>query len=210
VTGIPSIGSTLPLAVQTNITEVGALVSGSLAAGFTPVTVPLGGTGDTTFTSRGILYGNGTSALGVTAGLTDGQIVIGSSSGAPAAASITAGPNITITAGANTLEISALSGSDVVAYISVNHAASPYTALSTDYYISCDVTAGSITVKLPDAPSTGRTFVIKDKAGLAATSNITITSVTGAITLDGSTTFVMNTAYEAASLVFNGTNYEIW
>ncbi len=208
--GIPSIGSTLPLAVQTNITEVGALVLGSLAAGFTPVTVPIGGTGASTFTQNGLIYGNGTSALGVTAGLTDGQVVIGSSIGAPAAASITAGPNITITAGHNTLQISALSGSDVVAYTGVNHAASPYTALTTDYYISCDVTAGVITIKLPDAPSTGRTFVIKDKVGLAATSNITITSVSGVITLDGATTFVMNTAYEAANLVFNGTNYEIW
>lgn len=209
-TGIPSIGSTLPLAVQTNITEVGALVQGSLSAGFTPVTVPLGGTGDTSLTLRGMLYGNGTSPVGVTAGLTDGQVVIGSSSGAPAAATITAGPNITITPGANTITISALSGSDVVAYTGVNHAASPYTALTTDYYISCDVTAGVITIKLPDAPSTGRTFVIKDKVGLAATSNITITSVSGVITLDGATTFVMNTAYEAANLVFNGTNYEIW
>jgi hypothetical protein len=43
--GVPSIGSTLPSAVQGNITSVGALSSGSLAAGFTIVTGALGGTG---------------------------------------------------------------------------------------------------------------------------------------------------------------------
>ncbi len=209
-TGIPSISSTLPSTVQLNITSVGALSAGSLVAGFTTVTVPIGGTGATSFTTRGMLYGNGTSAIGATAGLTDGQVVIGSSTGVPAAASIIAGANIVLTVGHNTLQIDALSGSDVVSYTGISNANTPYTALSTDYYISCDVTAGVITVKLPDVPATGRTFVIKDKVGLAATNNITITSVTGAITLDGATTFVMNTAYEAANLVFNGTNYEIW
>jgi hypothetical protein len=209
-TGIPSISSTLPAAVQGNITSVGALSSGSLVAGFTTVTVPIGGTGATSFTLDGVLYGNGTGAIGVTSALTDGEIVIGSSIGVPAAAALIAGPNVTITNGHNTITISALSGSDVVSYTGVNHAATPYTALSTDYYISCDVTAGVITIKLPDAPTTGRTFVVKDKVGLAATSNITITSVTGAITIDGATTFVMNTAYEATNLLFNGTNYEIW
>jgi peptidase E len=157
-----------------------------------------------------VLYGNGTSGIGVTGGMTDGQVIIGSSAGVPAAASIVAGANIVLTVGHNSLTISALSGSDVVAYTGITNANTPYNALSTDYYISCDVTAGVITVKLPDVPSTGRTFVIKDKVGLSATSNITITTITGAVTIDGATTFVMNTAYEAANLVFNGTNYEIW
>lgn len=209
-TGIPSISSTLPAAVQGNITSVGALSSGSLVSGFTPVTVPIGGTGATSFTQNGMLYGNGVSAIGATSGMTDGQIVIGSSIGVPAAASIIAGTNITITNGNNTIQIDALSGSDIVSFTNITNASTPYTALSTDYYISCDVTAGVITVRLPNAPTTGRTFVIKDKVGLAATSNITITTVGGIITIDGATTFVMNTAYQSANLIFNGTNYEIW
>jgi hypothetical protein len=207
---VPSISQTLPSAVQGNITSVGALTSGSLATGFTTVTVPLGGTGEVSFTQYGLLYGNGTSGLGVTSALTDGEIVIGSSIGAPAAAALIAGANISITNGHNTITIAALSGSDVVSYTGITNANTPYTALSTDYYISCDVTAGVITVKLPDGPSTGRTFVIKDKVGLAATSNITITTVTGTDTIDGATTFIMNTAYESVNLIFNGTNYEIW
>ena len=97
-----------------------------------------------------------------------------------------------------------------ISYTSINHASSPYTVLSTDYYISADVTAGVITVLLPNAPTTGRVFVIKDKVGLAATSNITVTTVGGAVTIDGSTSFIMNAAYESVSVIFNGSNYEVW
>ena len=42
-----------------------------------------GGTGATTFTANGVLYGNGTSALQVTSAPTAGQILIGNSSGVP-------------------------------------------------------------------------------------------------------------------------------
>jgi hypothetical protein len=123
---------------------------------------------------------------------------------------ITAGTNVTVTPGANTITIAANTGAQVTNYTGVNHAASPYTALSTDYYISADVTAGVISILLPNAPTTGRIFIVKDKVGLAATSNITITTVGGAVNIDGATTFVMNTAYEAASLIWNGSSYEIW
>jgi hypothetical protein len=97
---------------------------------------------------------------------------------------------------------------EVIPYTGVTHAQSPYTTLSTDYYISCDLTGGVITIRLPNAPATGRVYIIKDRLGLAATSNITITTPGGTVTLDGSTSFVMNTAYEAIQFVFNGTNYE--
>lgn len=122
---------------------------------------------------------------------------------------ITAGTGISVTAGANTITIAA-SGTSTLTYTSVNHAASPYTVLSTDEYIGADVTAGVISILLPNAPSTGRTYTVKDKAGLAATSNITVTTVGGVVTIDGSTSFVMNTAYESANFMFNGTSYEVW
>ena len=122
---------------------------------------------------------------------------------------ITAGTNISVTPGANTITISA-TGTTTLTYTAVNHAASPYTVLSTDDYLGVDVTAGVVTILLPNTTTTGRTFVIKDKVGLAATSNITVTTVGGAVTIDGATSFVMNTAYEAVSLIFNGTSYEIY
>lgn len=51
-------------------------VSGTLAVGN-------GGTGATTFTANGILFGNTTSAVQVTAAMTDGQLLVGQTSSAP-------------------------------------------------------------------------------------------------------------------------------
>jgi len=53
----------------------------TLTAGTLPVAA--GGTGATTFTANGILYGSGTSALGVTAAGTTGQVLLANTSGAP-------------------------------------------------------------------------------------------------------------------------------
>jgi len=52
---------------QSSITTVGELTSGSLGAGFTTVAVARGGTGATSFTAKGVLYGDGTNAIKVTA-----------------------------------------------------------------------------------------------------------------------------------------------
>lgn len=101
-------------------------------------------------------------------------------------------------------------GPSMGTYTGINHASSPYTVQPTDYYISCDVTGGVITVLLPNAPLTSTVFAIKDKVGLSATSNITVTTVGGAVNIDGATTFTMNTAYEAISVIFNGVSYEIF
>ena len=93
---------------QTSITTVGALTTGSLAAGFTPVTVPLGGTGDTSFTAYSVICGGttGTGALQNVVGTgTVGQVLTSAGAGAKpswqnAAAgivtSITAGTGITV------------------------------------------------------------------------------------------------------------------
>lgn len=71
-----------------------------------PVTVANGGTGDTTLTSHGVLYGNGTSPVGITAAGTDGQVLIGATGLAPAFGTITGSAGITLTPGANSLAIS--------------------------------------------------------------------------------------------------------
>jgi hypothetical protein len=52
---------------QSSITTVGTLTTGALGTGFTTVAVPQGGTGAVTFTTNGILYGNSTNAVQVTA-----------------------------------------------------------------------------------------------------------------------------------------------
>lgn len=118
--------------------------------------------------------------------------------------------NVVGNPGTNTLTISEGSGSQTVGYTSINHAASPYTVLATDYYISADVTAGVISILLPNAPATGRIFAIKDKVGLSGTSNISVTTVGGAVTIDGVTTYTMNSNYASIQLIFNGTSYEVY
>lgn len=80
-------GTTVAIAAgytgQSSIVTVGALATGSLAAGFTAVTVPLGGTGLATATAHGIILGEGTSAFAVTAAMTNGQLLVGQTGADP-------------------------------------------------------------------------------------------------------------------------------
>jgi hypothetical protein len=59
--GVPSISSTLPTTVQGNITSLGTITAGVWHG--TPVTVPFGGTGDSSFTAYAVICG-GTSSTG--------------------------------------------------------------------------------------------------------------------------------------------------
>jgi hypothetical protein len=61
----------------------------TLTAGTLPVAA--GGTGATTLTSNGVVYGNGTSAAGITAAGTTGQVLVATTSGAPSWGSVPAG-----------------------------------------------------------------------------------------------------------------------
>lgn len=65
--------------------------------------------------------------------------------------------------------------------------------------------AETTTVNLP-AGSTGQEFVIKDGSGTAGTTN-TITVSAGAI--DSSATYVINNNWNSATLVYNGTKFNI-
>ena len=64
-----------------NITGVGTITGGTWTAN--TVTVPYGGTGATTFTTNGVLYGNGSGSLSVTAAGTEGQVLQATSTGVP-------------------------------------------------------------------------------------------------------------------------------
>ena len=85
-----------------------------------------GGTGATTFTTNGVLYGNGTSAVGVTAAGTTGQVLTATTSGAPTWAAA-AGATITGTTTAGTYYVvgtTSTSGSLTTASISNTNAVS--------------------------------------------------------------------------------------
>ena len=69
----------------------------------TALTVPNGGTGVTSATANGVLYGNGTSALQVTAAGTTGQVLVGNTGSAPSWANLTSVGVTSITFGSTGL-----------------------------------------------------------------------------------------------------------
>lgn len=161
-------------------------------------------------TNHGLPIGAGsTSALTWTAAPTDGQLLIGSTGVDPVLATLTAGSGITITNGAGSISIST-AGSDILNYTEVTFAMSPYLVLTTDEYLGVNTSAGGVTILLPNAPTTGRVFYIKDRNGTAVTNNILITTVGGVVLIDAAATYLVNTAYESLNLIFNGTNYEVF
>ncbi|HSY92341.1 MAG TPA: hypothetical protein VK812_13270 [Candidatus Binatus sp.] len=68
------------------------------------------GTGISGATNNGAMYATAATTGTSTGALTDGQVLIGSSAGAPAAATITAGSGVTVTNGHNTITVAAASG----------------------------------------------------------------------------------------------------
>lgn len=123
-------------------------------------------------------------------------------------ATITAGTNITITPGANTITIAASGGSSTLTYTAVN--TTPYTVMVGDQFLGVDCSGGAITIKLPNAPSTGQVYYIKDSTGNANVNAISVTTVGGVVTIDGSATFTINVQYESINVLFNGTLYEVF
>ena len=108
----------------------------------------------------------------------------------------------------NTNKLSTISATTpILAYTYVN--TSPYVVLNTDDVLGVDTSVIPITIQLPNAPTTGRSWVVKDLMGTAVADNITVTTVGGVVLIDGMATFVMNSNYESATLFFNGTSYMI-
>ncbi len=84
----------------------------------------------------------------------------------------------------------------------------PYNVLTTDYVVLVD-TSVARTIRLPNAPTTNQVFEIKDNVGTAAANNITLTTVGGAVTIDGAVSVTLNQNWMSAKVLFNGTSYRI-
>jgi hypothetical protein len=99
-------------------------------------------------------------------------------------------------------------GTITLRYTYVN--TSPYVVTSSDEFLGVDSSIMPITIELPNAPSTGRVYIIKDLTGSSSSNNITVTTVGGVVNIDGSSTFVMNASYESIEVLFNGSSYLIF
>lgn len=96
-------------------------------------------------------------------------------------------------------------GGGILRYLGLNY--TPYAVASTDQVIGVDTTSLDITIQLPDSPETGRVIIIKDATGNASNHNITVTTVSGVVLIDGATTLVMNSDYESIQFLYTGTEY---
>ena len=86
-------------------------------------------------------------------------------------------------------------------------AAGAVTVSATDSIVVVNKTVGAATtVNLP-AGVTGRVYTIKDGKGDALVNNITLTPAAGNI--DGAGTYPMNLNYQAVTLVYNGTEWNV-
>jgi hypothetical protein len=126
------------------------------------------------------------------------------------ASGISSAGNILSSGLGSTLTISPTKAQFMTNYTTVNNAASPYTSIATDYYISCDPSAGTITLNIPNSPTIYRLFIIKDRTGHASANNISITTPGGSVTIDGQTTYKIASNYGSVYLLYNGTSYEVF
>lgn len=101
-----SISATYP--GQTSIITLGTVTTGVWNG--TTIAVANGGTGQTTLTTNGILYGNAGSALGITAAGTTGTILTGNTGSAPTFQALSGLAATSITGTANQISASASTG----------------------------------------------------------------------------------------------------
>jgi hypothetical protein len=172
-----------------------------------PVVVAHGGTGRSTLTDGAFLIGDGTNPVELLGPATDGQLAIGVTGGSPILASITEGTNVVVTDGAGSITVAALTGTPVYNYTATS--AATYVVAADDNVIAVDCSGAPKQVNLPDAPTTGSTYIIKDVTGSAGGNAITVTTVTGAVNIDGAVTYVMNVNYASATVMWNGTQYMV-
>jgi len=81
------------------------------------------------------------------------------------------------------------------------------TLTQNHFLVKVDTSGGAVTVTLPSSMPTGKVFVIK-QAGHA--SNAVTIATAGSETIDGAATISLASAYGAANLMYDGSNYLIW
>ncbi len=91
--------------------------------------------------------------------------------------------------------------------VRVVNATGAITVATTDYIICVRKTASeATTVNLPASPSVGDTYVIKDCKGDANSNNVTIVPASGNI--NGSASYILNTARSSVTFFYDGTEWQ--
>jgi len=163
------------------------------------LTVGNGGTGATTFTANGVIYGNTTSALGVTAAGTTGQVLIGNTGAAPSWSAATSVAVTSINFGTTGLTPSsatqgAVTVAGTLATTNGGTGLTTFTAANNAIYStsSSALTAGTLPVaaggtQLSTAPTNGQLLVGNGStytlATITAGTGISVTNGSGSITI---------------------------
>jgi len=114
-----------------------------------PIEIAKGGSASSSFNINGAVISGATGTSALTAlTLTDGQIVVGNTAGAPLAATITAGSGISVTNAANSITIAATGGVSTVEVTGTTQAM----AVNTDYIAN---NAALVTLTLPATAALG-------------------------------------------------------
>lgn len=80
----------------------------------------------------------------------------------------------------------------------INNASSPYSVVAADSVITCDATAGAVTINLPAATATGRQITFKK---IDSSANACTLTRAGADLIDGATTYAVSVQYASSSIV---------
>jgi hypothetical protein len=80
------------------------------------------------------------------------------------------------------------------------------------YYMSVDTSSMAITILLPDNPTMGKAFVVKDSGGNSQTYNITVTTVGGSTLFENGagTSIIIMQNFQAIQFIYNGSEYELF
>lgn len=168
--------------IVSSITASGSLTGSTLALS-NPVNISNGGTGETSFTSNGILYGNGTSGLQVTPVIGSGGILIGTNL-SPSTGTITGSTGITIATNTapSAINISVTTTtltSNFTVPLSSTVVSATLTQVWANTTISTCIATSTITLTLPVSGNVQVGFV-----GRVYTSGLG-TDIEGAIMMDG-------------------------
>ena len=156
----------------------------TLTAGTLPVAA--GGSGATTFTANGVLYGSGTSAFGVTAAGTTGQVLVGNTGGAPSWATLSSSTVSSFSAGTTGFTPNSATTGAVTLAGTLN-VANGGTGQTT--YTDGQLLIGN---------TTGNTLTKATLTG--TTSQVDVTNGNGSITLSLPSSINVNTTGSAATL----------